>query len=262
MTRAIILAAGKGDRLHPLTDDKPKCLVPLFGASLLARQIATLRRCGVEQVHIATGYRSDQIEALGYEVTRNQRYAETNMVESLFAARSFLETCEEDLIIGYGDIVYEARNLDMMLASDADISLMIDRQWQAYWQARMDDPLRDAETLLLDDSGYVAELGKRPSSYDQIQGQYTGLIKIRAERIRAIIDFYLSLDRAASYEGKDFDNMYMTSFLQLLIDDGWRVKAVEVNGGWLEVDTVDDLDIYQALAESGELDRFYKISDA
>ena len=55
MTRALILAAGKGNRLRPLTDDKPKCLVPLFGKSLLERQINTLEDVGIVNIHIATG---------------------------------------------------------------------------------------------------------------------------------------------------------------------------------------------------------------
>ena len=52
--------------------------------------------------------------------------------------------------------------------------------------------------------------------------------------------------------------MYMTSFLQLLIDSGWKAKAVLVNNGWLEVDTVEDLETYEAMAASGRLDPFYR----
>ena len=56
MTRALILAAGQGTRLRPLTNDKPKCLVPLLGKSLLERQVDTLKKSGVTNIHIATGY--------------------------------------------------------------------------------------------------------------------------------------------------------------------------------------------------------------
>ena len=63
------------------------------------------------------------------------------------------------------------------------------------------------------------------------------------------------------YDGKDFDNMYMTSFLQLLIDSGWKAKAVLVNNGWLEIDSVDDLTQYETMAEQGDLDNFYKVEN-
>jgi NDP-sugar pyrophosphorylase family protein len=53
----------------------------------------------------------------------------------------------------------------------------------------------------------------------------------------------------------------MTSFLQLLIDNGWKAKAVLVDNGWLEVDCVDDLEHYEKMAKDGKLDQFYKVID-
>lgn len=258
MTRALILAAGQGTRLRPLTDDKPKCLVPLLGKTLLERQLHTLRQAGVSNIHVATGYRADQIEALGLATSFNPRFAETNMVETLFCALDFIQQ-EGDLIIAYGDIVYQAENLQALLACDDEIALMIDAKWRDLWSLRLENPLDDAETLLMDGEGYVTELGKRPESYADIQGQYTGLIKIRADKVADFVSFYNQIDRSGLYDGKDFSNMYMTSFLQQLIDSGWRAKAVQVNSGWLEVDSVDDLTQYETMAKEGELDKFYKV---
>lgn len=258
MTRALILAAGQGTRLRPLTNDKPKCLVPLLGKSLLERQVMTLRKSGVDDIHIVTGYRSDQIEALGFDTSKNLRFASTNMVESLFSALSFIEK-EGDLIIAYGDIVYNTTNLETLLACDDEIGLMIDVKWRDLWSLRLENPLDDAETLVMNDDGYVIELGKKPESYERIQGQYTGLIKIRADKISEFVHFYNQLDRTAVYDGKDFYNMFMTSFLQLLIDAGWKAKAALVDNGWLEIDSVEDLNQYEKMATDGSLDRFYKV---
>ena len=91
MTRAVILAAGQGTRLRPLTNDKPKCLVELAGKSLLSRQIEVLDAAGITDIQIATSYREDQIRSLGYPTAHNPDYEHTNMVESLFSARPFLE---------------------------------------------------------------------------------------------------------------------------------------------------------------------------
>jgi choline kinase len=112
----------------------------------------------------------------------------------------------------------------------------------------------------MDEDGLVKELGKKPASFNDIQGQYTGLIKIKAGRIPEMIDFYERLDKQAIYDGKQFDQMYMTSFLQLLINAGWKIKAIPVKNGWLEVDSVDDLKLYEQLYASGDLSEFFSIN--
>ena len=257
MTRALILAAGQGSRLRPLTDDRPKCLVPLLGRTLLERQVETLQSAGVTDIHIAVGYRRDQIETLGFSTSINPRFAETNMVETLFSAMEFLQE-PGDLIISYGDIVYQSENLQVLLDCDADIALMIDSGWRDLWNRRLENPLDDAETLKVSEAGWITEIGKKPESYDQIEGQYTGLIKIHADRLAAFVGFYQQLDRKALYDGHPFQQMYMTSLLQLLIDSGWKVGAALVCHGWLEVDSVDDLKSYEAMAATGELERYYR----
>lgn len=258
MTRVLILAAGEGTRLRPLTNEKPKCMVPLMGVSLVERQIACLKRQGITDIHIATGYRADQIEALGYPTSFNAHYNKTNMVSTLFCATDFIQQ-EGDLIIAYGDIVYNDINLTTLLACDDDIALMIDKKWRDLWSLRLENPLEDAETLVMNDAGNVTELGKKPDNYERIQGQYTGLIKISSKKIADFVNFYQQLDHHASFDGKDFDNMYMTSFLQALIDSGWQIKAALVDNGWLEIDSVADLEQYESLARQGKLDDFYHI---
>ena len=127
MTQAIILAAGQGTRLRPITNDRPKCLVPLLGRTLLDRQVDTLNSEGITDIHIATGYRADQIEALGLKCSYNDKYETTNMVESLFSAIEFLRNCKEDLIIAYGDIIYKRENLRTLINHDDDVNIMIDK---------------------------------------------------------------------------------------------------------------------------------------
>lgn len=259
-TRALILAAGQGTRLRPLTNNKPKCLVPLAGKSLLHRQVKTLNDNGISDIHIATGFCKEQIETLGFDTSYNPDFETTNMVETLFCAKDFIAK-DGDLIIAYGDIVYNDENLKTLLDCQEEICLMIDKKWKDLWSLRLENPLEDAETLMLDADNFVTELGKKPQNYDRIQGQYTGLIKIRADKLKEFIKFYDSLDRDATYDGKDFYNMYMTSFLQMLIDSKWKVKAAIVNNGWLEVDSVEDLEHYENMAKENTLEKFYKVID-
>jgi choline kinase len=258
--KAIILAAGHGSRLRPYTDDKPKCMVELAGRPLLHRQLATLRGAGVEDILLVGGYRADKLESDGFRIALNPRHAETNMVSTLFCAEDSMRP-GEDLLIAYGDIVYEPRVLRSLLDTDAPVAICVDREWRRFWAARMDDPLADAETLKLAGGDRVVELGKKPKGYDEIQGQYMGLIKVRGDHVETFRNAWHALDRRAMYDGKDFDNMYMTSFLQHLIESGVEVRAAFTDNGWLEVDTVEDLERYDRMQREGTLATFIRLDD-
>lgn len=257
--QVIILAAGQGTRLRPYTDDRPKCMVELLGKPMLHRQLDVLRASGLNDIALVGGYCASGLQADGIEVVLNPRYAETNMVSTLFCAESLMQE-GQDLLIAYGDIVYEPRVLEAVLQSNAPLCVAVDRQWRRFWEIRMDNPLADAETLKLEAQDCIVELGKKPNDYSEIQGQYLGLIKVRGDHVAAFRAAWHALDRQAIYDGKDFDNMYMTSFLQLLINDGWQAKAAFTDNGWLEVDTVEDLDQYHQMHEAGQLASFIRLS--
>jgi choline kinase len=239
--KAIILAAGQGARLRPLTDDRPKCMVEYQGRPLIEHVLAALHAHEIQDVVVVRGHAPEALRAPGVRFYDNPRYLETNMVHSLFCAEAELSG---DLIISYSDIVYSPAVLGRLLDAPDDFAVVIDRQWRQLWQARMPDPLQDAETLRLDGEGHILELGKKARSYAEIAGQYIGLFKISGAAIDAVKSFYAALDRNAAYDGKNFDNMYMTSFIQAVIDRLMPVKAVEIDGGWLEVDAPSDLDIH------------------
>jgi choline kinase len=125
----------------------------------------------------------------------------------------------------------------------------------------MADPLADAETLRLGDNGDVVEIGRKPSSYDEIEGQYMGLIGVRAGFARQFVEAHDALDPGRRSDGRDRETMYMTDFLQHLIDDVTPVTAIVVDGGWLEVDTTSDLEAYESLYEAGVLDRYCVLAE-
>ncbi|MFL1403938.1 NTP transferase domain-containing protein [Marinobacter sp. M1N3S26] len=257
--QTLILAAGQGTRLRPYTNDRPKCMVPLSGKPLLHHQMAAMAACGVrENITVIGGYRADDLDTLQAGLVLNPRYDATNMVLTLFCARDRMID-GEDLLISYGDIVYEPRVLQAVLDCDAPVCLAADREWKRLWQLRMDEPLDDAETFRMEEQGYVTELGRKPGSYDEVQAQYMGLIRIRGDHVARFKAFFDELDRSAIYDGKDFDNMYMTSLIQGMIDAGWPVKACLVDNGWLEVDTADELEAYEAMATSGDLDAYCRL---
>lgn len=250
--RAFILAAGTGTRLMPLTADRPKAMVELDGRSLLERQVASMRALGISDITVIAGHHEQRIAAAGLRKVVNPQFATTNMVASLFCAEPAMGS-DADLVVSYGDIVYQRDVLERLLAARDPVAVCVDQGWRAYWSQRMPDPLADAETLKLSADGRIRELGKKARSYDDIQGQYIGLFKIRADQVAPVRRFYHAMDRSATYDGKPFSGMFMTSFLQALIDAGFDVRAVFIRNGWMEFDSLSDLDLYRRLRDGGVL---------
>lgn len=238
--KAILLVAGEGTRLRPYTLDRPKCLVEVDGLSLLDRQLAVLRaEPRISDLLMIGGYKAEMLARPGVELKLNLRYFETNMVWTLFSAE---EELSGDVLICYGDIVYAPSILRALLDCEADIAITIDKDWEAYWRARNEDPLSDAETLKLHPDGRVYELGRRPRSLDEIDGQYMGLIKLTARGVEILRQVFHAAKNKGSLGGKTVERAYMTDLLQAVIDAGYPLQGVPIHGGWIEVDTVGDLE--------------------
>jgi len=151
---AIILAAGEGKRLRPLTENIPKCMIELFGKSLLQSQIDTFHKCNILDITVVTGYQSESIKFPDITYFKNENYYQTNMGETLFCAK---EKLIDSVIISYGDIIFESNILQKLIDSKDDYSVIIDKNWEKYWRIRFDRPLNDAETLVLDNQNYIME---------------------------------------------------------------------------------------------------------
>src|ERR1700722_15540675 len=93
--RALILAAGRGSRMGPLGDVRPKCLVELDGRPLLDRQLAALRAGGARDIGIVRGYRKEMLADPALSYFDNDRWSETNMVMSLACAAKWLRSGPE-----------------------------------------------------------------------------------------------------------------------------------------------------------------------
>ena len=250
--KSIILCAGRGSRLNPITNSTPKSMVNICGLPLLERQVNVLRFCGVTDITVIAGYRANKITVDGINILENPEYEHTNMVWSLFLAKSLFDG-SSDLIISYGDIVYEPSVLEKLLSTKSELSVTADQNWKALWSLRMDNPMDDVETFKINSDGTIKELGKKPKNEGEVQGQYMGLIKVSASIAPTVLMEYLSMDRNIFYDGQPFKNLYMTSFIQYLISKGNNFNTVFVNGGWLEVDSVADLNVYEKSEAQGIL---------
>ena len=222
--KLLILAAGKGSRLQPLTNNKPKCLVEFMGIPLLEWQLRAARELGIKNLGIVGGFMAHRLKEYDLKIFINGDYSCSNMVYSLYSARDFIDG-SDDLIISYGDIIYEKSVLAKLMESKGDISIMVDVDWAQLWGLRFDDPLSDAETCVIQDNE-IKELGSKTNDITKIHGQYIGLIKICKNKIKQVIDIYELLLNETKSESLSYKNMYMTDYIQLLINNQWKVQAV------------------------------------
>lgn len=237
--KVILLVAGEGKRLHPYTLDKPKCMVQIDGISLIDRQLAVLKAEGLNDIVMIGGYKSEMLARDGIKLKNNSRYFETNMVWTLFCAE---EELEGEVIISYGDIVYSRHVLQTLLKSTADIAVAIDKEWKDYWSSRSDNLLDDVETLKLSKDGTISEIGQKPKSLDDIEGQYMGLMKFSPDGVNQIKKIFHAALKSGKLLQKSAENAYMTDLLQAVIDFGKPIMSVPIYDNWIEVDTVDDLE--------------------
>lgn len=259
MNRAIILAAGMGTRLGEYTKNLPKGMLEFKGQSLLGRQINTLRRNGINEIVIVTGYKAGAISFSGVEYCHNGRYDSTNMVESLMSAQGFLDG---DLLVCYADIIVEDSVMQKVIGSGCDVGVCVDVGWQDYWFARYGRLDFDTESLSLDTAGRIIELGVADVQPEAIDARYVGMIKFSPKGIKNCLAVY-EMEKK-SYKGgkwrnsKSFENGYFTDLIQAMIEAGNTVEAIEITNGWLEFDTISDYETYLSWLKEGSIERFIR----
>ncbi len=254
--KAIILAAGEGKRLRPFTEDRPKCLIPLERKSIFDHQVDTMRRCGIRDIIAVKGYKADKITRQDVRYYLNRNYATTNMVMTLWCAKAELEG---EVIVSYGDIVYNQEVLQRIIDSQYEISVVVDVNWKKYWKRRFSDPLKDAEALRLDSHGRIEIIGQKAENISDVEAGYIGLIKFKGRGMQIVRESFLNAQKVASQDGspwgvsRSFENVYMTDMLQGIVNESQDIYGIKINGGWLEIDSSDDYELAKELFVEGRV---------
>ena len=256
--KAIILAAGQGTRLKKYTQDLPKGMLSFQGKTIIERQIELYRKCGIEDISIVRGFAGEKITYEGVKYYTNADYANTNMVESLLAARAEFT---DDVILSYSDILFGEDILRTMKEAFGDFLVAVDKSWKEYWQVRYGRMDFDTESLSIDGNGFITSLGLENPPVAEIDARYVGLLKFSGWGLGIIEQvmenaYTLGADQPWQQSGKPVRKAYMTDLLQALIQKGERVRAVPFCHGWIEFDTNEDFELACGWAENGTLDRF------
>jgi choline kinase len=228
----------------------------LQGKSLLDWQIEAAREVGIEDIIVVGGYRADQLLRAGIQVVRNPWFETTNMVTSLFCAQ---EMFGDGFVLSYGDIVYTPRILQTLIDDGSSVGVVVDRDWLSYWLMRFADPLSDAESLRMTPEGNLLSVGQLERNIGLIEAQYIGLMSFRGEGLVGLNRAHLAAQSAECRGALPFggtrplSGLFMTDLLQGMIDNGTPLHAVQVSGGWVEIDNIDDLHLAESLVRSGRL---------
>jgi choline kinase len=258
--KAIIIAAGRGKRLMPYTDEVPKCLVPVDHRTILEIQLEAFRKHGVRDVVVIRGYHGDELTRScarldpGIRFVDNLDWEHNNILESLFCADAELTG---PLLVTYSDIIFTPDVVARLLASTGDIALIVDRDFRDIYEGRTEHPLSEAEVCDLDPIGNVRRVGKRALPVEEAWGEFIGLARLSREGARwlrsewhALVERYRGRSHEPFQRAATFRAAYLTDMLQHLIDLGHPLEPVGIRGSWREIDTVQDLQRARELLRS------------
>ena len=231
--KGVILAAGAGNRLSPLTRDCPKAILPQSNKEpLIASPIKALVAAGIKEIAIVVGYLADKvIRSLGdgssfgakLQYIINHDYLVGNAI-SLYQAKEW--TQGEPIVLCMGDHLIEEKLVSHLLDNQTSYNtLCVDYTPAQYHQ------IDEATKVTVDETGYIKDIGKGLVHWDALD---TGVFLITE-------DFFQAIHVLARHHGADIETAKVIRFL---ISKGHRFHTCDVSGRfWMDIDTEEDLSV-------------------
>jgi phosphoenolpyruvate phosphomutase len=241
--QAIIIGAGRGQRLMPTTADTPKCFAEVNGRRILDWTLAALRANGVDRIAFVGGYQIDKVRAAYPELTfrHNADWANNNILASLFHAEDLMDW---PFLCAYSDILFTPDVARLALANTDDMALVVDTRWRERYADRTEHPPDDAEKVLVE-GGRVTRVS-RDIDTDRAHGEYIGVAKFSAAGAARLRGHYRRCREAHAgkpfREARLFEKAYLIQLFQDMIEVGERFAHVDTPGGYIEIDTQQDFD--------------------
>jgi L-glutamine-phosphate cytidylyltransferase len=248
--KAIIVAAGMGNRMNHFTQEKPKCLLEVNGKTILDRLISNLLHHGITDINIVVGYKKECFNDDRYQCYVNSDYENNNILHSLFYAE---EAMDSGFLFSYSDIIYDEVVILQMLESNSDISIAVDCNWHEYYEDRVDHPISEAELVFTEDRKTVTLIRKDADSKNAF-GEFLGVAcfsrkgaKILKDVFNDLSQYYYKNSHKTFHTAKSFKKAYLTDMLQEIINRGYSVDIVQIKGNWTEIDIPRDLTVSEQL---------------
>ena len=240
-SKVIIIAAGPGSRLRPLTNNKPKCLLEIKKKSLLSHQIDVFKKNKLSNINIIVGHKKEKLQKFNYKCFENKNYRKNNILNSLFSAKKIIKG---SIIISYSDIIFKNRIVKKLMSAKSDISVLVDKTWKNNYKGRKLHPMSEAENVVYDKNLNIKKAGKIINK-KEANGELIGLFKLSPKGSKIFKRYYHIAKKNFTgkkfYSAKTFQKAYITDFLNFLVKNKVKVKSNLVSGGWMEIDTAEDL---------------------
>lgn len=246
--KCVVLAAGRGERLRPLTDTLPKCLLDVGGKPLLYRTLDNILRLGISEIGIVLGYRAEDVRAFvkrHFPLTRirflnNPRFTTTNNAFSLLMAREFYRSEEkrfaplQELLVVDSDLLFSQELLRYVLRDPAPDRIAVQKR-----DVHHEEEIR----VRVDTQGMIRMIGK-DVPLAETSGESIGIAAFSPATAKKLFEV---LERRVR-QGPGRTEFYEVAF-QELIDHGVALSAVDVSAfPAVEIDTPDDLREAQRIA--------------
>ncbi len=240
--KAIIVAAGQPIHLLPLTNDKPGCLLNIGSKAILEREFDALRGCGISQIVVVRGYKGDKIGYPGIQYYDNVDYESSGILKSLFSAEMEIHG---EFVFSYSDIIYEKNVLQRLLSANTDIALVVDTDWMRRYDGRDLHPVAEAELTLVEDER-ITSIGKNIIGIEKAHGEFIGLAKFSPRGAEVLKSSYeqavVKYGKRRFHNAPSVEKACFGDMIQELINKGHIVHSVDIQGGWDEIDTIEDLE--------------------
>ena len=237
-THAIVLAASRGNALQDLTRDRPKVMLSIAGKPLLRRLVDEFKNQGINRITVVAGYKAETIDVAGINLRLNREYESSGELTSLACA---LDCFQDDMLIMYGDLLFRSYILNDLLDHDGDVVVVVDSLVNTshitgtpdYAYCSMPDGRSIfSEEILLNQVCESEIPGKgRPS------GRWIGMLKLGA-RGRLWVESALR----ELQQDPGFNRLTMPDLLNYLVDHGKKIHVLYINGHWLDVNVLGDID--------------------
>ena len=229
--KAIILAAGRGQRLQPHTNEIPKCLLTLDNQTILEHQINHLKSCEIQEVNVVVGFASNKVEeflgnydSLGMKINTiyNPFWESTNSLFSLWAARFELNS---NVVLLNGDDVFELEVLKQILSNKDEICVP--------YKIKKSYAAEDMKVQVK--NGQLIAIGKDLSN---ASGESVGVRVFRGEGVEIL---KRSLEK--EIRTQDFNLKWYASSISRIIQRGHKIMTTNIKDlYWHDVDYPNDLE--------------------
>ena len=236
-TTTIVLAASRGKALADLTEDRPKVMLPVGGKPLLQRLVTSFKKRGINDISVVAGYKLESINIDGIKLIKNEAYETTGELGSLNCA---LKKFSDDMLITYGDLLFRGYVLEDLLESSHPITLVVDSMIEASHISGSPDyaycSSEDDRAMLGQDIDLV-KISDEIENGSNPQGRWIGMLRVTGEG-------RLHLEQALNdlQKRNDFDQLGIPDLLNELVTQQHPIKVFYINGHWLDINTLDDLD--------------------